>query len=179
MRKDQGVSLIEVLLTSFILTVVLLAVAMSMGAGIYSMFFTQEQLIAKQKAREALESVFTARSTQNVTWDEIRNASADGIFVDGFLEIREMGDDGIANTADDAEDVLETLRFPGPDGDLGTEDDEARPLFNFQRRITISNVMVDEDTVDADIRLITVDVRFQIRGVWHTITVNSYISRFA
>ncbi|MBI4473249.1 MAG: prepilin-type N-terminal cleavage/methylation domain-containing protein [Acidobacteria bacterium] len=178
-QSQAGTSLIEVLIASFILTVVLLAVAMAMGAGVYSMFFTQELLIAKQKAREALESVFTARNTQNVTWADIRNVGGDGIFMDGFQPIREMGDDGIANTEDDEDEPLELLHFPGPDGELGTADDQDRPLSNFQRRITIGNVMEDEDTVDPDIRLITVDVRFQIRGAWHSISVSAYISRFA
>lgn len=178
-HSESGISLIEVLLASFILTVTLLAVAMSMGAGIYSMFFTQEQLIAKQKAREALESVFTSRSTQNVTWAQIRNEGDAGIFLDDFQPIREMGGDGIANTEDDAEADMETLHFPGPDGELGTEDDEDRPLTNFERKITISDIMSDEDTVDPDIRLITVVIRFNIRGYWHSVTVSSYISRFA
>ena len=39
--------------------------------------------------------------------------------------------------------------------------------------------MRDEDTVDPDIRLITVEIRFSIRGKWHSVKVNSYISRFA
>jgi type II secretory pathway pseudopilin PulG len=178
-RNELGMSLIEVLISTMVLSVALLAVAMTMAQGISAMFMTQEQLIAKQKAREALESVFTARSTQNILYDEIRNTANGGIFVAGYQSLRGMGDDGIANTADDGADSVETIIFPGPDGMLGTADDDGRSLNDFERRVTISDVLLPDNTVDPDIRRITVEVRYRIRGIWRTVTVGSYISRFA
>jgi hypothetical protein len=150
-----------------------------MAQGISATYFTQEQLIAKQKAREALESVFTARSTQNITFDDLRNTASGGIFLSGFQPIRGMGTDGIANTGDDGAAPLETISFPGNDGALGTADDEVRVLNDFQRQITISNVLTTGGSIDEDIRQITIDVRYSIRGVWRTISVGSYISRFS
>jgi type II secretory pathway pseudopilin PulG len=176
-KTESGMTLIEVMLAAFIITVSLLAIAMTMGAGINAMFIVQEQLIAKQKAREAMESVFTARSTQNIAFSDIRGLAAEGIFYDDWQPIREMGLDGIANTEDDGD--LEEIAFPGEDGELGTGDDERRPLANFERKITFSDVLTLDDEVDEEIRKITVDVRFQIRGRWYTVSVSSYISKFA
>ena len=108
LNSDSGISLLEVMMAAFIMTVALMGIAMTMVQGIASMFYTQEQLIAKQKAREALESVFTARSTQNVTFAQLQNTTiTGGIFLTGYQPIRGMGTDGIANTADDAATALE------------------------------------------------------------------------
>jgi type II secretory pathway pseudopilin PulG len=177
---ESGLSLIEVMIAAFIVTVALLAIAMTMVQGVSAVFFTQEELIAKQKAREALESVFTARSTQHVTFAEIQNDSVTGgIFQSGYQSIRGMGTDGIANTSDDLDTPIETLSFPGPDGLLGTADDEIWTLTNFQRQITISNVYDADASLDPDIRKITVNVRFKTNNVWRTVTVSSFVSRFA
>jgi type II secretory pathway component PulJ len=179
-KTESGVTLIEVMISAFVLTVALLGIAMTMVAGISSMYHTQEQLIAKQKAREALESVFTARSTQNVLFTQIQNNSVSGgIFLTGFQPIRGMGTDGIVNTADDAATPIETLVFPGADGLLGTADDESRPLSGFERKITITNVLEADGDVDADIRQISIEVRFKVKSVWHSVMVSSYVSRFA
>lgn len=180
LNSDSGISLIEVMMAGFIMTVALMGIAMTMVQGISSMFYTQEQLIAKQKAREALESVFTARSTQNVTFAQLQNTTVTGgIFLTGFQAIRGMGTDGIANTTDDAATAIEALTFPGPDGQLGTADDESHPLTDFERKITISSVLDADNVVDPDIRKITIEVRFKMNKVWQTTTVSSLVSRFA
>ena len=178
-KTDAGLGLIEVMMAAMILTVSLMAVAMTMVQGMSAMFITQDQLIAKQKARETLESVFTARSTQGITFAQLQNDTVTGgIFRSGYQPIRLMGNDGIANTSDDSS-TIESIVFPGPDGNLGNGDDVTRTLTTLERRITISNVLLPNNAVDPDIRLVTVDVRFQINRVWRTVTVSSYISRFA
>lgn len=177
--SESGVTLIEVMVATFILTISLVAMAMTMAQGISAMFIVQEQLIAKQKSRETLESVFTARSTQNIDFPDIQSLSAGGIFLEGWQPVRGMGTDGIANTGDDAATPVETIVLPGPDGLLGTADDEGRQLTNYQRRIVFSQVLLPSGDVDQEIRQVSVDVRFQVRGRWWTISVSSYISRFA
>jgi hypothetical protein len=143
------------------------------------MYITQEQLIAKQKARETLESVFTARSTQNVTFAEITSTANAGIFLPGYQPIYGMGADGIANTADDAATPIETIAFPGLDGLLGTADDEVRQLTDYERQVTFNDVLLPSGNVDPEIRKVTVDVRFRVNGVWWKVSVTSMISRFA
>jgi len=178
-RTQQGMSLIEVMIATFFLTISLLAVAGSMGAGISATYTTQEQLIAKQKAQEALESVVMARNTQQVGFSQIRNVADGGVIVAGFQPIENMGVDGIPNTSDDAGPV-ETLTYPGPDGKLGTADDVTVPLTNYKRQITITTLTLPADTtIDPDIVRIDVDVQYVVRGVTKTVRVSSYVSRFS
>jgi hypothetical protein len=176
---ETGIGFIEVMMAAGVLTIALLALGMAMVHGLSAMFMVQEQLIAKQKAREALESVFTSRSTQNITFDQIRNVSGGGIFLEGFQSIRGMGADGIANTGDDSADPVETMLMAGPDGVVGTADDVRRTLSGFQRSVTIANVLTPTNLVDPDVRTITVVVRFRAQGRWRTVTSRSFISRFA
>ena len=180
LKGEKGLGLIEVMISGLIICIALLGVAATMVQGVSAVYFTQEQLIAKQKAREALESVFTARSTQNITFNQIQNNNVTGgIFAVGFQAVRGMGVDGIANTADDASTNIESIILPGNDGLLGTADDQVLPLTNYQRKITISSVLDTDGNVDPDIRQISSEVRFKTNNVWRSVTVNSFVSRFA
>jgi len=138
--------------------------------GLFATKFSDNSLIAKEKAREALESIFTARNTQQVTFSQVKNVSNGGIFVNGFQSLKVPGDDGIVGTADDG--AIETMVFPGPDGVLGTADDLTRTLNEFQRQISIT-------TINSDVSQITITVRYILTGpVQRDYTVTSYVSRF-
>lgn len=134
--SEAGVSITEVLLASFILTVALLSVALTMAQGISAINIGQQQLIAKQKAQEALESVIMARNTQDIGFTQTANAADGGVFVAGYTGIVGMGLDGIPNTGDDT-GTVESLTFSGPDGNLGNSDDVTRPRV---RTASIQNV---------------------------------------
>ena len=177
-RVQAGISLMETMISTLILGIGVLAAAQTMITGVTAVIISQDQLVAKQKAREALESIFTARNTQNVVWADVRNVSDGGIFVEGLQALREGGADGIINTADDPV-TLETLRFPGPDGVFDSADDETRSLARFQRSITISDVMLDATTVDPDIRQIEIQIQYSVRGFQRTVTLGSMVSRFS
>src|SRR5207237_6124967 len=88
---ESGITLIEVVISAFFLTVALLAVAMAMGQGIAATYTSQEQLIAKQKAQEALESVIMARNTQEIGFAQIQSVANGGVFLSGFQPIENMG----------------------------------------------------------------------------------------
>lgn len=178
-HSEEGITLIEVMIASFFLTVALLAVAMAMGQGIAATYTTQEQLIAKQKAQEGLESVIEARNTQQIGFAQIQNTANGGIFLSGFQPIQNMGVDGIPNTADDTGPV-ESITYPGPDGILGTSDDVTVSLSAYKRQITISTINLPNDTnPDPDIRRIDVDVSYVVRGVTKTVRVSSFVSRYS
>ena len=180
-KRESGISLIEVMIASLFITIALLAVGATMGQGISATYISQEQLIAKQKAQEALESVMMARNTQQIGFGQILNVGAGtgGLFVTGFQPIENMGVDGIPNTADDA-GPIETVTYPGKDGLLGTADDITIALSNYQRQITITSLTLPNDTsIDPDIRRIDVDVQYTVRGIKKTVRVTSYVSRFS
>ena len=180
MQSEKGISLIEVMIASVFLTVALLAVAMAMGQGISASYTTQEQLIAKQKAQEAIESVLNARNTQQIGFAQIQSIANGGVFETGFQPIENMGPDGIPNTADDT-GPIETITFPGPDGILGTADDVTVSLTNYQRQITISAVPLsgNDATPDPDIRQMDVDVSYVVQGITKTVRISCMVSRYS
>ena len=74
-------------------------------------------LIAREKAREAIESVHAARDTGEFAWTTILNVADGGVFLNGAQPVRRPGIDGLVNTADDG--AIETMNKPGADGILG------------------------------------------------------------
>jgi hypothetical protein len=142
-KRDDGFTLIEVLIGMFLTTVGVLALAGIIAGGARTLVGSQDQLIAGQRAAEAAESVFKARDTRVLTWAQIRNVNgasgADGgVFLDGPRDVRDPGPDGLCNTVDDA--ALVQVITPGLDNLLGTPDDIARPLFGFRREIRIRDI---------------------------------------
>ena len=129
-----GFTLIEALIAMPILTVGLLGLAQAFYLGMRHMSTSSANLIAREKAREAVESVHTARDTRTISWAQIRNVSNGGIFLDGAQPLNAAGADGLVNTADDAAAGIEALRDPGPNGVLGDGDDVLTPLVGFPRR---------------------------------------------
>lgn len=180
---ERGFSLLEVLVAMAVLVVGLVGLLALFAQAIATMQTSQENLLARQKVREALESIYTARNTQQIVFDDIQNVASGGIFLDGWQPLRQPnpaggGGDGLVGTADDG--PIETITLPGPDGLLGTGDDEFRTLTEFDRRIQIAPVlMVDGITPNSDLRQVTVSVRFTTsQGHRRTYQVAAYFSRF-
>jgi hypothetical protein len=136
---------------------------------------SQEQFIASQRATEAVETVFKARDNRVLTWAQIRNivgASGNdgGVFQDGPRQVRDPGNDGLANTADDG--AVAVVMKPGPDGLLGTADDIATPLFGFTREIEIRDI-------SQTLRQIRVIVRYRTAHGPQTYILTTYLSIYA
>lgn len=149
----------------------------------------QENLIARQKTLEAMESIYTARNAQQITFNQIANISSGGIFTTGATQLLAAGPDGLVNTADDVSFPAngacpagpECLMLPGPDGVLGTADDKALSLANFTRQIQISTVLESDGvTVNPNLRQVTVTVSYTTGGstIPRAYTVNALISSF-
>jgi Tfp pilus assembly protein PilV len=60
--RQTGFGLIEAMISSVILIIGLAALAGLFAQSLTFLQYTREDLIAKQKAREALEAVYTARN---------------------------------------------------------------------------------------------------------------------
>lgn len=143
-RSEAGFSLVESLVAVSILAAGLLAVAAGFLQGLAQIKGSNFDMLAREKAAEAIESVFTARDTRTILWPQIKNVdgaggSDGGIFADGARPMTLPGADGLVNTADDG-DSLEAIVLPGADGLLGTGDDAVQALTNFTREVEIREV---------------------------------------
>ena len=179
-RSEEGFSLIEVIVATGILATGLLSLAGVFSIGMIHMAGSTPGIIAREKAREAVESVHTARDTGNTPWDKIKHTNATpvpGVFLTGPQPMYAPGKDGLANTADDAVAGYETL--PGFDNIKGTADDIA--LKDYTREIQITDLMTDYPpiVVNKNLRQIKVIIKYKVSGFWRTYTLTTYVSSFS
>lgn len=175
MKDERGFTLVETIVAVGVLAFGLLAAGALLASGMQKIASSPDDVIATQKATEAIESVFSARDTHTLTWAQIRNVngasgSDGGIFLDGPQPLRTPGADGLIDTADDG--AVETVTYPGPDQQFGTADDIAVTLNGFTREIQIRDV-------EANLRSITVTITYQVGTAQRTYTLTAYISSFA
>jgi len=196
---QRGFSLIEVVVAMSILLTGLLGLAQVFYFGVLNASTSSANLIAREKAREAIESVHTARDTRTITWAAIRNvtppacpaiaavgaqpavaftASGGGVFLTGEQPLRQPGVDGLVNTADDAAAGPEEL--PGPNGRFDPGPPPATPtaanddvaITGFWRDLAICDV-------NPDLRQILVTVRYRVGNAERRYTLTTYISSFS
>jgi type II secretory pathway pseudopilin PulG len=153
-RQESGFSLVETLISMGVLTVGAIGMAAVFAQGLQSTQTSPNELLATQKAAEAIESVFSARDSRTLTWAQIRNVGDGGIFIDGATDMNLAGADGILNTGDTGESL------------------ESDNLERFTREIRITDL-------SDDLRSITVTVRYPSGSSYRTYQLTSYISRFA
>ncbi len=187
--KESGFTIIETMIAIAIMSIGILTLLAAFATAVGATNNAQENLIARQKTLEAMESIYTARNAQQITFDQIANISSGGIFTTGATQLLAPGPDGLVNTADDIPFPAngacptgpECLVLPGPDGILGTPDDKAMSLANFTRQIQIGKVLESDGvTTNPNLKQITVTVSYTTGGstVPHTYTVNALISSF-
>jgi len=169
-RDQAGFTVVEVLVAAVILSVGLLTMAYTFTVGFSMVLTAQEDTVARQKAREAIESVLTARNTETLTYAQIANISQGGVFIDGFTGLTVAGADGLVNTVDDG--AVETIINPGPDGFLGTADDIVMILSGYERQVAIS-------TLSPILRQITVTIRYRTPpGLQRQVRLTCYVSPY-
>jgi type II secretory pathway pseudopilin PulG len=187
---EGGFSLLEVMIAIVVMTVGLLAIVASFATAISATASAQDNLIARHKALDAMESIYTARNSQQLPFASINNVASGGIFLSGPQPMICAGPDGLVGTGDDvpctAPDTgaacpngVECLVLPGPDGVLGTADDVTQSLANFTRTITFNQVLLPTGAVNSNLIAVTIAVSYQQAG-WpaRTYTVNGLISSY-
>jgi type II secretory pathway pseudopilin PulG len=187
---EGGFTLLETMIAIMVMTIGLLAVIASFATAITATASAQEDLIARHKTLDALESVYTARNSQQEPFAAINNIANGGIFKSGPQPLLCAGADGIVGTADDVPcnspdtgtacpAAVECLVLPGPDGILGTADDLTQSLTDFTRTITFNPVFLPSGAVNANLIAVTVSVTYQKPG-WpaRTYSVNGLISSY-
>lgn len=169
-RGDAGFSLVETLVAILVLSVGILGLSQAFVVGVQKALSSPYEVLATQKAAEAIESVFAARDSRTITWAQMKNVADGGIFANLATDMKVAGADGILNTADDG--AIESFTFPGPDGYVGTPDDKTLTLAGFKRQIAIVEL-------SPYLRQITVTITYPANGQTKTYTVTSLISQYA
>lgn len=170
--SEAGTTLIEVTLAMAVLTVGALGAAGVFTSGMQKATSSPGDLIATQKAQEAVESVFAARDSHKLTWSQIRNVHGEtgndgGVFLDGAQQLKDAGNDGLVNTVDDG--GIEEVRYPGRDRIMRTSDDTFIQLGQFRRTIAITQV-------STTLRVIKVTMSYPANAQTRTFTLTTYIS---
>jgi type II secretory pathway pseudopilin PulG len=187
-----GFTLLETMIAILVMTIGLLALIASFATAISATASSQEDLIARHKALDAMESIYTARNSQQLPFASVNNTTANppGIFLAGPQQLLCAGPDGIVGTADDvpcsAPDTgaacpggVECLVLPGPDGILGTADDVTQSLGNFTRTIAFNPVLLPTGAINTNLIAVRISISYTKAG-WpaHTYTVNGLISSY-
>jgi hypothetical protein len=151
---------------------------------------SKEDMIAKQLANEAYESILTARNTSQMTWDDIQNVGSTtcnvtgispcGIFLTGAQPMYNAGADGIFGTSDDAAGGEQVLEEPGSDGVYGNPDDPKIPLTAYQRSIAISQVLDANNNLIPSVRAVTITVQYSTAQTRQpkSYILNTFISQY-
>lgn len=171
---ERGFSLIETVIAMGVLATGLLSMAAVFSLGLNHLAGSTASLIAREKAREAVESVHAARDTRVITWAQIGNTSRGGVFLEGAQPLRTAGVDGLVNTADDG--AVEEALSVGDDNVLGTADDVRTPLSTYTRQIEIADITNAAGTVNANLRELRVTINYRAGGSQRTYVLTTYIS---
>jgi prepilin-type N-terminal cleavage/methylation domain-containing protein len=186
---QSGFTLIETMIAVAILSIGIVTLIAAFGAAVNATQNSQYNLIMREKALQAMESVYTARNTQQITFSQIANVANGGIFTNGAVQLLCAGPDGLVNTTDDVNCAAsgpcpagpECVVLPGPDGILGTADDQPLSLANFTRSIQINSTLESDGvTINPTLKQIIVTISYTTGGsnVPHTYTVNALISAY-
>ncbi len=188
--RDEGFTLIEVMIAIVVMSVGILAVIASFATAVAATQSAEEDLIARQKVLEAMESIYTARNSQQIPFTSVANVANGGIFLSGPQPLKCAGPDGLLNTQDDVncttqsgavcpDGGAECMVLPGNDGILGTSDDVTMSLGNFTRTVSITPVLLPTGLPNNDMVAVSITVSYTKAGLpARSFTANGLISRY-
>jgi prepilin-type N-terminal cleavage/methylation domain-containing protein len=175
-RKQSGFTLVETVVAMAVLSFGVLSLSAIYSQGLKASAQTQMQFIAQQKAQEALETLFTARDTKLLTWAQIANVSQGGVFKDGPQPLLAPGPDGLLGTADDDASNPNTIVIgPGADNILGTSDDQTINLNPWMTR----TITIVPDPNTPNLNDVTITINYTFQGQASQFVLSSYLSSFS
>jgi prepilin-type N-terminal cleavage/methylation domain-containing protein len=189
-KSENGFTLIEVMIAIVVMSIGILAMIASFATAVAATQSAQEDLIARQKALEAMESIYTARNSQQIPFSAVANVSNGGIFLDGAQTLKCAGPDGLVNTGDDVncttqagtvcpDNGAECMVLPGNDGILGNADDVTMSLGNFTRTIAVTPVLLPNGNPNSNMMAISITVAYTKAGLpARSYTASSLISSY-
>jgi Tfp pilus assembly protein PilV len=189
---ESGFSLLEVMISAVILMIGSLSLLSVFGLAMQANQQSQADLIARQVASSAMESIFTARNTSQLSFSQIANVANGGIFANGAQSLLCAGPTyGIVGVAGDTSSCttatgtvcpnsgVQCLSEPGPDGVVGTADDVILSLANYTRTITITPLS-ENGTPSETLEQVTITITYTVPGlsVPKNYVLEEYISSY-
>lgn len=173
-RRESGFTMIETVVAMAIMAVGVLGLAAMLADSIAYMDTAQYDYIAQQEAAKTIESIFTARDMGQATWGSICNvgAGASCIFTAAATQLCAPGPDGILGTTDDDCTKIDSILRPGPDGTFA--DPVSEPLSTFTRTIAITPV-----GGVANLNNITVTINYRAGRLFRHYVLTTNISNFS
>jgi prepilin-type N-terminal cleavage/methylation domain-containing protein len=175
-NKAAGFTLLETMIAMVVLAVGILGLAAMLANSLAYMQGSQEDFIAQQKAQEAAEAIFTAKYTNNASFDQIQNvgtSTPNGLFLTGPQPLLQVGADGLVGSVNDTASPPAYVLYPGPDNKLGTADDLQVPLASFTRTIAISNI-----ANEPYLRRVDITINYTTGGLPRTYTMTTFVSNY-
>ncbi len=173
-RNEAGFSYVDVMIAVTILLVGVIAMLSAITSGIVMTTTGQQQLAAKQYAQSTIESIFSARDLDSFGFDAIGNVGdaniPGGVFLTGDRKFYSTaGPDGVVGTADDE---------AGTDGTVGTSDDSPA-VDGFTRQITITDIPdPDRPSAAISLRQIDVTISYKLAKSVYRETMTSYVANY-
>ena len=192
-KQEAGFSLIEVMISAVILVIGLVGVLSVFGLAVAVNQGAQQDMIARQVASEAMESIFTARNTSQLSFSQINNVSNGGIFANGAQTLMCAGPTyGIVGVSGDTASCktatgvvcpnggVECLTEPGPDGIVGTADDVILSLSNYTRTISITPLLDSSGNLIQTLVQVTITITYSApnSSIPRTYSLVEYISSY-
>jgi type II secretory pathway pseudopilin PulG len=179
--KQSGFTLLEAVISTAVITVGLVTLLAVFAMAVASTQSIQMDTIARQRATQALESIFTARETAQIRFAQIQNTSAGGpgIFIGGMVPLTDPGPDGLEDTADDVSPT--PIILPGSTGSVTGSNPSTVTisLANFQRQIQINNVNDANGNPVNNLRQVIVTVQYPTaNGKQRSYTVQALVSAY-
>jgi len=175
-RRQKGFTLIEAIISMGILVVGVFSLTSIFTSGLQSSSRVQVEFIAQQKAQQAMECLFTARDTRILSWAQINNVSQGGVFLDGPQPLYAPGPDGIVGTKDDDPTQPDAITVgPGPDGVMGTSDDQIINLNPWMTR----TIVITPVNGTPNLNQVTITINYTYQGATNQFQLVTYISNYA
>jgi prepilin-type N-terminal cleavage/methylation domain-containing protein len=174
-NREQGFTLLEVLIAMAVMSFGILSLVSVFTQGLVASNQSQIQFIAQQKAQEAMETIFSSRDTKLLTFAQLNNVSAGGIFKDGAQPLCAPGPDGLFGTADDDTTTPDSIvTASGPDKIFGTSDDVVTNLNPWMTRTITFQAVPNVSNLES----VVVTVNWTFEGRAQQYQVSSFISSF-
>lgn len=176
-KRENGFTLLETMIAMAVLSFGILSLVAIFTQGLKASSASQIQFIAQAKAQEAMETIFTARDTHILSWAQINSVSKGGVFLDGPQPMLAPGPDGLVGTADDDANNPNTI-IVGPPGndDIMTTSGDVTINLNPMMTRTIEFLPV---TGTPNLNQVTVTVKYTFQGQISQFQLVCYISNYA